>query len=107
MTFLKLMGFAKKANKVVCGMSNCLNAIRKDKAKLVIITEDAGKNRKKIVRECQSLNIPFLEYGDKDLFFRSLGNPACYWAVLAQGMAVDLMREFEIEKVRDKPNGGD
>ncbi|MDD4358984.1 MAG: ribosomal L7Ae/L30e/S12e/Gadd45 family protein [Syntrophaceticus sp.] len=107
MTFLTLMGFAKKANKIVYGMSNCQNAVRKDKAKLVIITADAGKNRKKIIRECQSLNIPFLEYGNKDLFLRSIGNPACYWAVLSQGIAVELMREFEKEKVRDKPKWGD
>lgn len=107
MTFLTLLGFAKKANKIVYGMSNSLNAVQKKKAKLVIIAEDAGKNRKKIIRECQSLNIPFLEYGNKDLFLRSIGNPACYWAVLSQRMAVDLMREYKKEKVQDKQNGGD
>lgn len=107
MTFFTLLGFAKRANKLVCGMTNCLYAVRKKKAKLVIITEDAGVTRKKVVRECQSLDIPFLEFGKKDQYFRLLGNPACYWAVLSQEIAEDLFREFRKEKVQGKHNGGD
>ncbi|HHV35005.1 MAG TPA: hypothetical protein GXX59_05440 [Syntrophomonadaceae bacterium] len=77
-------------------MTNCLNAIRNNKAKLVIITEDAGKTRKKVVRECQSLDIPIVEFGKKDQYFRSLGgNPACYWAILSQEIVEDLMRELK------------
>jgi ribosomal protein L7Ae-like RNA K-turn-binding protein len=60
LTFYTLLGFAKKSKKLVSGMTNCLYAIRKKKARLVIITEDAGINRKKVVRECQSQDIPFV-----------------------------------------------
>lgn len=107
MSVIALLGFAKKSNQLVCGITNCLNSIRKKKAKLVIITEDAGVNRKKVVRECQSLEIPFLEFGRKDQLYKHLGIPACYWSVLSQKIAEDLIREIRKEKVLDKQNGGD
>ncbi len=90
MTCFDLLGFAKKANKVVCGMSNCLNAVIKKKAKLVIIAEDAGVTRKKIIRECESKGVPFIEFGTKEQFNDEMGYPACYWAVLTQQLAEAL-----------------
>lgn len=108
MTFYTLLGFAKKSNKLVSGMTNCLYAIRKKKARLVIITEDAGINRKKVVRECQSQDIPFVEFGNRDEYLKFLGqNPACYWAVLSQEIAEGLIRELGKEKVQAKQYGGD
>ena len=82
MTLFDLLGFAKKANKMVCGMSNCLNAVIKKKAKLVIIAEDAGASRKKLIKECELNGVPFIEFGTREQFIDRLGYDACYWAVL-------------------------
>ena len=73
MTLFDLLGFAKKANKMVCGMSNCLNAVIKKKAKLVIIAEDAGVSRKKLIKECELNGVPFIEFGTREQFIDRLG----------------------------------
>ncbi len=92
MNIFAVLGFAKKSKKLVCGMTNCLHAIRKKKAKLVIISKDAGGTRKKVMRECLTLNIPFVEFGTKDQFLKYLGNSSCYWAVMSAETADDLIK---------------
>ncbi len=100
-----LLGFAKRAKKLVCGMTNCVYAVRKKNAQLVIIATDAGVTRKKLVRECQIQDIPLIEYGTRDQFIKYLGSPVCYWAVLSQELAKEILRNFEEGK--DNQYGGD
>ncbi len=100
MSFYTLLGFAKKSNQLISGMTNCLYAIRKKKAHLIVITEDAGLNRKKVIRECVLYEIPFVEFGVKEDYSRYLGqNPACYWAVLSQDIAKGLAGKLEKKMV--------
>lgn len=94
MTLFDLMGFAKKAKKMVCGMSNCLNAVIKKKAKLVVIAEDAGVSRKKLIKECELNGVPFIEFGTREQFIDKLGYDACYWAVLSEQIADAIQKEL-------------
>lgn len=94
MTLFDLLGFAKKAKKIVCGMSNCLNAVKKRKAKLVIIAKDAGVSRKKLLKECELNGVPLLEFGTREQFIERLGYDACYWAVLSEQMADAIQKEL-------------
>ena len=56
---LNFVGLAQRAGRVVLGTDACLQAIRTDEAKLVILTTDAGANAtKKFRNKCAFYNIP-------------------------------------------------
>lgn len=44
---LSLLGFAKKAGKLVSGQGNSENAIKSNKAKLILLSGDVSENTKK------------------------------------------------------------
>ena len=44
---LSYLGFAKKAGKLVSGQGNCENALKSNKAQLVLLSGDVSENTKK------------------------------------------------------------
>lgn len=45
----KILGLAKRANKVVLGTEITINSVRRNKVKLVLLATDASENTKKLV----------------------------------------------------------
>ena len=56
-----------KAGKLAYGTDMCLEKIKFNKAKLVIITEDASEsNKEKFKKICEDNKVNFYEYGLKE-----------------------------------------
>ena len=68
------IGLAKKAGAILAGEALSEQAVKRGKAYLVIITEDASLNtRKKIETALYNSNIPMIEFGQKDKLGQRLG----------------------------------
>ncbi len=68
------IGLAKKAGAIMAGEALTEQAVKSEKAFLVIITEDASLNtRKKIETALFKSNIPIIEFGKKDKLGQRLG----------------------------------
>lgn len=106
---LALLGLAKRAGKLVVGFTNCLQAIQNKRATLVIITKDAGVDKKKIIRACHEKGIRHIEFGTKDEFRQTIGSPSCFLAILSrelsQGFLAKTQQEF-CDGNSDIQNGG-
>ena len=72
--FYSSMGLARKAGKLAAGTGACLEAIKKGKARLVIIACDTAENTlKKTVSACEGRNIDYMVYGDSERMGKALG----------------------------------
>jgi ribosomal protein L7Ae-like RNA K-turn-binding protein len=100
-----LLGLARRAGKLISGMSNCLHGLSEQRVKLVIITTDAGCSRKKVIRACQEQSVPCLLLGSMDEFACMLGKHACIWGVLSEDMAIGMLREVS-DSLVDKLESG-
>ena len=71
---LSLLGLAKKAGKLKGGEYCVETEVKKGRAKLVIVAEDASDNTKKSYTDmCSFKKVPIIFYGDKDTLGRSIG----------------------------------
>ena len=69
-----LLGIATKSGNVVSGEYQTLDAVRKKKARLVVISEDATDNtRKMFFDKCAFYEIPVTQYGTKEDLGRAIG----------------------------------
>ncbi|MDI9567437.1 MAG: ribosomal L7Ae/L30e/S12e/Gadd45 family protein [Bacillota bacterium] len=74
---LSLLGFAQRAGKVVSGQVACERAIKKRKARLVLIAIDATANtRDDFVGLCCRYAIPYRTWGLKEELGKAIGKPA-------------------------------
>ncbi len=72
---LFMLSIAAKAGKTSCGSFLAETAIKKNKAKLVIIADDASDNTKKQFNNMASYRkVPVLEYGTKSELGHFTGN---------------------------------
>lgn len=63
---LQLLGLATRARMMISGEELVVNDVRKGKAKLVIIAEDASENtNKKLHDKCKSFNVDILVLGSR------------------------------------------
>lgn len=91
---LSLLGIAAKAGKIVSGGFSAEDAVRKRKAFLVLIAEDAqGNTVKKFEDKCTFYKIPFRFYGSKETLGRAVGRDsrACV-AVTDRGFAEGILK---------------
>ncbi|SKC74096.1 L7Ae/L30e/S12e/Gadd45 family ribosomal protein [Maledivibacter halophilus] len=71
---LSLLGFAQKSGNLYSGENTCELYIKKNKIKLLIITQDTSENSKnKFVRLCNSKNIPYMIYSNKNELSNAIG----------------------------------
>lgn len=71
---LSMIGLAKRAGKVVSGEFSTEKAIKEKKAKLVIVSEDASNNTKKLFNnKCAFYKVPIIMYSDKESIGHALG----------------------------------
>lgn len=72
---LGLIGLATKAGKTITGAQGCENAIKNDKAELVILAADASENTKiPIIRLCRYKEIILREFADKESLGKYTGS---------------------------------
>lgn len=55
-----MLGLGKKAGYIVLGETGCVQSIKKEKSKLIILSQDASENTKdKIISLCEKHKIPY------------------------------------------------
>ena len=102
---LSLLGFAKKAGKLVTGSNAVLRSILSLEAYVVIVNEDAGHSvKEKFKRLCAENDIKFYIFGRQEEFERATGekNKVIY-SVCEAGFSNKLMQLID---GLDKNNGG-
>ena len=81
---LSMLGLAAKAGKIVSGEFATEQAIKADKACLVVIAKDASDNTtKKFMDACTYHHLPVISYADKDSLGSCIGKD--YRSSLAVG----------------------
>ena len=69
-----LLGLAAKAGKVKSGEFSTEKAVKSGMAFLVIVSEEASENTKKMFRNmCTFYEVPYYEFGSKDELGHALG----------------------------------
>jgi len=92
-----MLGLATKAGKTVSGELPTEKAIKEEKAKLVLIAEDASDNTKKHFFDmCNYRSIPAYVFGEKDALGHALGKGMrSSMAVVDQGFANSIKKLLE------------
>lgn len=87
-----LLGLANRARKVISGEELVVNEIRKSRAKLVILSNDASNNTaKKIKDKCGSYSVPLCIANDRYSLGQSIGKTErVVVAVLDEGFSTKL-----------------
>lgn len=71
---LSLLGFAQKSGNLYSGENTCELYVKKNKVKLLIVSEDASQNTKdKFINLCNSRNIPCIIYSNKNELSNAIG----------------------------------
>ena len=93
---LSLLGIATKAGKTVSGESLCLEAIRGNKAKLVIVAGDASDNtKKKFIDKCSYYNVKMIINSDKETLGRFCSKEVrTVVAVTDEGLAESIWKKI-------------
>lgn len=98
---LSMIGLAMKAGKVVSGEFMSEKMVKTGKAFLVIVSEEASDNTKKMFRSmCAFYKVPFYIYGTKENLGHSMGKEfRASLAVTDEGFAKSIgkrLKEAEI-----------
>ena len=94
-----LLGIAMKGGKVVSGEYQTLEAVKKKKALLVLVSEDASDNTRKLFFDkCAFYNVPVEQYGNKEDLGRAIGKDLrSSLAVCEVGLATAIKKQLEME----------
>lgn len=92
-----LLGLCQKAGKLVSGNDMVEDAIKKKKAKLVIISEDIGNSSlKKLTDKCTFYEVPTISFGTKENLGRSIGKAErTAIAITDKGFAQSFSDKFQ------------
>lgn len=93
---LSLLGLARKAGKLKSGEFCVETEVKKGKAKLVIVANDASDNSKKNYKDmCSFRKVPVYLYSDKENLGRCIGTEERAAAVvLDEGFANSIIKEL-------------
>ncbi len=93
--FWGMLGLARKAGKVETGESRTLDAVKGEKAKLVILSEDASQNTsKRILDKCSFRNIKVLMVQSRQELGCALGKKDVVTAVVIDGNFAERLSEL-------------
>ncbi len=89
-----------RARRLVSGNFSVENAVKTGKAFLVIVSEDAAKNTKKLFdQKCNFYEIPYFEYGDKESLGKFTGNEMrTSIAICDEGFANQIIKYINTSK---------
>lgn len=74
---LSMIGLATRAGKTVSGEFSVEKAVKQKKAQLVIVSEEASDNTKKLFsNKCSYYKVPYFVYGTKEELGMAVGNGA-------------------------------
>ena len=92
----QLLGLCLRAGQLVSGESLVLEAIRKQKAKLVLVTEDASAaTKKKFFDKTTYYQVPIITAMTSEDYFEAIGKPRKIVAITNPGFAKKLQQLFE------------
>lgn len=94
---LSFLGLSMKAGKLLSGEFSVEQAVKANKAFIVIVAEDASENTKKLFKDkCTFYNIPEYEYGTKEQLGRAIGKEIrASVAVTDSGLANKIEQELK------------
>ena len=101
---LSMVGMAMKAGKVVSGEFSTEKAVKTGKAFLVIVSEAASDNTKKMFRNmCSYYEVPMYVYGTKEDLGHSMGKEfRASLAITEEGFAKSIeKRLIEAERIAE------
>lgn len=85
---LNMLGLAMRAGKLITGEEMTLKEIRQQRAALVLVASDAGKNTQKKIKDKSSYyEIPLLDTFSADEISSAIGNPRMVVGILDAGFA--------------------
>jgi len=95
------LGLAKKAGKIFSGDDTCERLIKSQKACLTIVAQDASPNTiKKFTDRCNTREVPFKIFGEKELLGRFTGKEIRAVLVITDiGFAkrvIEMIEEYNI-----------
>lgn len=92
-----LLGLATRSRNVVSGEFMTEKAVKSGKAKLVIVSEEASDNTKKMFTNmCEFYKVPIFYYGDKGALGHAMGKEMrSSLAVTDEGFAKTLTKHLE------------
>ncbi len=95
---LNLIGLATKAGKTASGEFSTEKAVKSGKAWLVIISEEASDNTKKMFTNmCTYYHVPFCVFGEKEELGHAMGKEMrASLAILDEGFAGALVKQMNI-----------
>lgn len=94
---LSILGLSMKAGKLLSGEFSVEQAVKANKAFIVIVAEDASENTKKLFRDkCTFYNVPEYEYGTKEQLGCAIGKEIrASVAVTDSGLANKIEQELK------------
>jgi ribosomal protein L7Ae-like RNA K-turn-binding protein len=89
-----LLSIAAKAGRIVSGSDTVLQEVKSRKAKLVVLSEDASQNTRKLFQDKASYReIPVMVYGNSEDLGRADGRPPrVVLAVLDEGFSKSILK---------------
>lgn len=89
-----MLGLCMKAGKIVCGADVCIDNIKKKKAFLTIIAEDASQNTKeKFIKLSEEYEIQNIVFGEKDYLSKAVGKvDKVVFAIVDKNFADKIMK---------------
>lgn len=95
---LSMLGLAAKAGKIASGEFSTEKAVKSGSAFLVIVSEEASKNTKKMFHNmCSFYHVPIYLYASKEALGNAIGKQfRASLAVLDEGFAKSLEEKLEI-----------
>ena len=89
-----LLSIAAKAGRIVSGSDTALQEVKAKKARLVILSEDASQNTRKLFQDKASYReIPVMVYGNSEDLGRAVGKPPrVVLAVLDEGFSKSILK---------------
>ena len=95
---LNLIGLATKAGKTVSGEFSTEKAVKGGKARLVIVSEEASDNtRKMFTNMCTYYKVPIFYFGRKDELGHAMGKEMrASLAVVDEGLAGAIVKQMNI-----------
>lgn len=92
-----LLGLAARGRNLVSGEFSTENAVKEGKAELVMVSEDASSNTKKLFHDkCSFYQVPIYEFGTKETLGKAIGKELrASLAVTDKGLADSIIKYLE------------
>jgi ribosomal protein L7Ae-like RNA K-turn-binding protein len=91
----KYLGLMRRSGNLITGQELVLGAIRSQKAKVVLVTEDIGEtSKKKIIDKCHFYEVPFVILGTKEDLSKAIGQERSVVATANNGFSKGLLKKI-------------